>query len=96
MGSRPPPVEVDDADDAPVRRDHASSAVRVVYGLLPTTPRARLAFLNALDDAAYARIAGRFPGFIPPHRRTSRAWRPRLAWRSSPANQNAAAGARVP
>ena len=64
---RPPPVAVDDAADAPVRRDVNSDDVRRVHPDLPQNATARRAYLARCDAKAYEdSVLSQFPTFVPP------------------------------
>ena len=62
---RPPPVLVDDADDAPIRHDINSDDVRRAYPDLPEGT-GRNSFVSLCDYRAYRAIFHAFPDFRPP------------------------------
>ena len=63
---RPPPVVVDDADEAPIRHDINSEDVRRTYPDLPRRTTERTLFVSMCDYQAYRTIRHLFPDFRPP------------------------------
>lgn len=62
--TRPPPVLIDDADDAPIRHDINSEDIRRTYPDLPIGGD-RNSFVSLCDIHAYKTIRHLFPDFRP-------------------------------
>ncbi len=64
--TRPPPVLVDDADEAPIRHDIISEDIRRTYPDLPHGSDGNV-FVSVCDYRAYKTICHTFPDFRPPN-----------------------------
>ena len=64
--TRPSPVLVDDAEDAPIRHDINSDDIRRTYPDLPRRVEDRNTFVSLCDHWAYQTISHTFPDFRPP------------------------------